>query len=311
MTLNAAVIPEPDLLHWNIANVDRCRLAHLPPGDIRALVRSNEELPPMPALAKQLWALRDDDNASAQSLAETIQLDPLLASQILRRANSAYHGGVRTIDSVQDAVTRLGFNTSLDFALALAALSPLRTPNQGPIGRDRLWQHGLRCSLVMQELAKQQRGAIQLPLGLVQLSGITHNIGYFLLGHLLPEQFHFLSRLIASNPGLSLPTIDRFALGVEHTQLGEWLYDAWEMPAPLLLAVRHHHNPAYKGDHEQLVLLTGLADSLLEQSGLGLGGCHPTEDHDRFLARLGLDPTACSDVIEHALAETPLGPRAP
>ncbi|MCF7977806.1 MAG: HDOD domain-containing protein [Chromatiaceae bacterium] len=304
MTLSAAVISEPELLHWNMTNADRGALACLPPGDIRDLVRSNEALPPMPALAKRLWSLRDDDSISAQTLAEVILLDPFLSTQILRRANSAYYGAVQPIETVQDAVTRLGFSVALEFALALAALSPLRTPNRGPIGRDRLWQHGLRCGVIMQELARQRRSAFQLPPGVIQLSGITHDIGYLLLGHLLPEQFQLVNRLIAANPALSLPTIDRFALGVEHTQLGEWLYDAWDMPAPLLLVVRHHHNAAYEGDYEQLVLLTGLADALLEQSGLGLGGQYPPEDQQRFADRLGLDANACAQALERAAAAT-------
>lgn len=306
MIQHPAVIPVPDLLHWNVTNAERGAQAHLPPSDIRDLVRSNDTLPPMPALVKQLWSLRGDEQASAEDLANAIQLDPLLATQTLRRANSAYHGAAaRTIESVQDAVTRLGFNVALEFALALAALAPLRTPNQGPIGRDRLWQHGLRCSLVMQELARQGRATLPLPPGLVQLCGITHDIGYLLLGHLLPEQFAFVSRLIAVNSALSLPTIDRFGLGVEHTQLGEWLYEAWEMPAALRLVARHHHNPAYRGEHESLVLLTGLAETLLEQADQGLGGQYPTEDRSQFAERLGLDEEVCAQALERALAAGP------
>lgn len=286
---------------WNLSSAfGRCREAPHPITDIQALIRANDDLPPLPEITRRLLHFRDDPNANATGLAEIIELDPLLAGQMLRWANSAYYGLRQPTENVRDAIVRaLGFNVALALALALAALRPLETPNQGPIGRDRLWRHGLQCGVLMRELAAGLPDDRRPPPGVIQLAGLTQNIGYLLLGHLLPDSFHLLSRLIERNATLTLPALDRLALDVEHGQLGQWLFEVWDMPPALQAVVRHHHNPGYEGEHATLVLLTALADSLLHDTQRGLGA-PPIEPHtrERLRERLGLDAEACALALE-------------
>jgi HD-like signal output (HDOD) protein len=44
---------------------------------------------------------------------------------------------------------------------------------------------------------------------------------------------------------------------------------SWNMPKPIIDVVYHHHNPNYRGDNNQLSLLTYLNDSLLGTLGIG------------------------------------------
>lgn len=292
------------LMRWNLENASGQPVDQCPPGDIRNLIRSSDDLPPLPEISRKLLRIQNDPNFSALMLAGIVELDPLLATQMLRWANSAYYGLREPVTSVRDAIVRsLGYDLALSLALALAALSPLQTPNEGPIARDAVWRHGLKCSELMQELAKKLPADARVPPGLINLVGLTQNIGYLLLGHLLPEQFRFVSRLIQANPTLTLPEVDRLALGVDHTQLGLWLFDAWEMPTALRIVVRHHHNPSYRGDHETLVLLTCLADSLIADSPWKLGAQPTAMDRQAVLDRLGMSADACAEGLATILAK--------
>ncbi|MBK1724735.1 HDOD domain-containing protein [Thiocystis violacea] len=290
----------PRLAQWNLNNSAVCLDAQRPPDDIRELIRAHDDLPPLPEIARRLLRFRDDSSASAAGLAAIVELDPLLAGQMLRWANSAYYGLRVPTESVRDAIVRsLGFNAALALALALAALSPLKTPKQGSIGRDRVWRHGLQCGRLMSELAKHLPPGARTPSEQIPLAGLMQNIGYLLLGHLLPDSFRFLSRLIEQNASLTQPVIDRFALGLEHAQLGQWLLKVWEMPPALCAVVRHHHNPGYEGDHASLVLLTCLADSLLDETPWGLGACSiEVAARTPLIARLGLDQETCAMALE-------------
>lgn len=292
------------LMRWNLETASGLAADQRPPGDIRNLIRSSDDLPPLPEISRRLLRLRQDSNAGAPMLAAIVELDPLLTTQILRWANSAYYGLREPVASVRDAIVRtLGYDLALNLALALAALSPLQTPNEGPIARDAVWRHGVKCGELMQALAKKLPAEMRSPPGLIHLVGITQNIGYLLLGHLLPEQFRFLSRLIRANPTLTLPAIDRLALGVDHTQLGLWLFEAWEMPPALRAVVRQHHNPSYRGEHENLVCLACLADSLLADSPWRLGAKPSAMDHQGLLERLGIGPEACGEVVDSVLTD--------
>ncbi|NEX23447.1 HDOD domain-containing protein [Thiorhodococcus mannitoliphagus] len=290
----------PRLAQWNLNNATTRLGAQLPPGDIRDLIRAHDDLPPLPEITARLLRFRDDPNASAVGLAAIVELDPLLTGQMLRWANSAYYGLRIPAESVRDAIVRsLGFSTALALALALAALRPLKTPNQGSIGRDRVWRHGLQCGLLMTELAKHLPAGAQTPSEQIPLAGLTQNIGYLLLGHLLPDSFRFLNHLIEQNGSLTHPVIDRFGLGLEHTQLGQWLFEVWEMPPALRAVVRHHHNPGYEGEHAPLVLLTCLADSLLDETPWRLGACAIEKAaRSPLIARLGLDQETCEMALE-------------
>lgn len=249
-------------------------------------------------MTRRLLALRDSPEAGGAELADIVERDPLLAAQLLRRANSAQYAAGAPIASVREAIVRvLGYEHALAEALALTALSPLATPNRGPIGRERVWHHGLVCAQLMQRLALHIPAAERPRPGLIQLAGLTHNIGYLLLGHLLPDAFALLARLIAANPELNLPTIERFALGIEHGLLGFWLFEVWAMPEPLRAVALHHHNPDYEGAHQGLVGLCTLADRLLDESPLALGARASRADPRHIGARLGIGPEALADVL--------------
>lgn len=291
-----------DLLRWNL---DGERPERAPIGDIQQRIHSSEQLPLLPEITRRLLELRDDPDASGTELALIVEQDPLLAAQLLRRANSAYYGSGTPVNSLREAIVRvLGYEAALNLALALTSLSPLLTPNQGSIGRDRVLHHGLSCAALMQQLALHSTLNLRPRPGLIQLAGLTHNIGYLLLGHLLPDAFALLARLINANPELTLPSIERFALGFDHTQLGEWLFESWEMPAALGAVVRHHHNSAYTGEHAELVALSTLADAILADTPFGLGARPSEADRTLLGERLGLDAEALDDALVATLEKT-------
>ncbi len=288
--------PPPDaapqgLLRWNLGALTLYPGELPPPSDIRTLIRSTEQLPPLPEIALRLLRLLDDPDADAVRLAGILELDPLITAQVLRRANSAYYVSRDPVTSVRDAVGRvLGFETALSLALGLAMTEPLRVPPGGPLGREEVWRHGLLCGQLTQTLAAALPPARRPASGQAQLAGILQNIGYLLLGHLLPDPYRFLNRMVLANPALPLPALERFSLGLEHGQLGAWLLEAWGLPAPLCAAVRHHHTPGYTGAGADLVRLSGLADALLTARGLGIGPVPDDEAMTRWHQALGLSP---------------------
>ncbi|WP_159105432.1 HDOD domain-containing protein [Thiorhodococcus drewsii] len=274
-----------------------------PPGDIRALIRDNDDLPPLPEITKRLQAFQHDPNASAAGLAEIVMLDPMVAGQILRWANAAYYGLPTPVVELRDAITRvLGFKRALSQALALSALAPLRTPETGPIGRDHVWRHGLLSGRLLEALAAELPGTLQVSADWLQLAGLMHNIGHLLLGHLLPRQHALVSLVLTQNPTIPLTSLERFAIGVEHTQLGAWLLEVWGLPEPLRTLVRHHHNPAYQGRDETLVLLLCLADALLAETPPGIGAPMNANQLTALQQRLNLSAERCQDTLQAVLS---------
>jgi HD-like signal output (HDOD) protein len=291
-----------ELLRWNLDNLSARPMDIYPPREILGLIRTVDELPALPQTARRLMQLLEDPDADAGDLADVVETDPLLASQLVRWANSAYYGLRQPVDSVKEAISRaLGFEQAASLALGLIALNPLQTPDAGVVGRDAVMRNALRNSRLLLELNRLLPSHKRQASGLLQLCGVTQNIGYLLLGHLLPTALAFLNDLLSHNPGIELPVAENFALGVEHSQLGFWLMENWDMPAPVQNAIRHHHNPRYEGDQESLVLLNCLADRLLSQAGAGLGPVADESETLGLMQRLGLTSEQCQDALANAV----------
>lgn len=292
------------LFNWTLNAITPQKNGFTPPMDMRDAIANIRALPPLPGSAMRIINLIDDPKADIDRLAEIIEMDPLLAAQIIRWSTSALYGYRGKITSVREAIVRvLGFNFVLDLALGLAVLSPLRAPKKGAIGTRMFWIHALASTRLMKKLAEKLPPEIKLDANEVFLAGLLHNIGFPLLGHQFIHEFDFLDKLIQANPTLSVYNLETFAFGVNHTQIGAWLMTAWSMPRLITDVVYHHHNPFYRGDHHELILLTYLSDYLLGQLGIGDAGNQTCPDGVwHVLSLTSADTQAIMDELQDEIA---------
>ncbi|MDH5180451.1 MAG: HDOD domain-containing protein, partial [Gammaproteobacteria bacterium] len=155
---------------------------------LRKKVSKIRELPAMPAISNRLVQLRENPDAGIADLAAIIKLDPGLSSKLVRYAASPFFGYGGSIQSIEDAVGRvLGFDKTLNMALAMDTGQAFDVPLEGPIGLKAIWRQSLCSAQLMQYLAEGVSPANAPNSGLVYMSGLLHNIGFFLLGHLFRE----------------------------------------------------------------------------------------------------------------------------
>lgn len=275
------------------------------PHEMRFSIEALERLPPLPEVARRLLQLKGDPDCDVGRLADVINLEPAIAAQLLRWANSAAYGVRGKIATVKDAIIRtLGFEGSLDLALGLASLTPLQTPVEGLLGKRFFWRQTLAGSALLQKLAAQlPRQAIRRDE--LHLIYLLHNAGHLLVAHLYPDEFAYLRLLARGNPELSPTALERHAWNIDHGQIGAWLMNAWHLPDRLAIVCRHHHNPFYRGEEEVLVWLTCLTDRLLGE--LGIGDAVGTALLDEpLLANLGLtldQVSECKQSVAEALPQ--------
>ena len=233
---------------------------------LRQRVRHVRDLPAVPEIAQRILSLRMNPTARASDLADLVEADPGLATQVIRMASSALYGVRGRIESVRDAIIRvLGFDQVMRLALGIAIGRSFRIPRNGPLGLQALWRHSVQCSALAGALC-EATPVDQRPLaGLAALAGLCHNFGRLLLGHCFPSEFVLVSRHAEANLHLSLDTVERFVIGVEGPLLGAWLMQDWQLPEEVVTAVRHHHRPDYRGHHWQYAALVTIADRLIRQ----------------------------------------------
>lgn len=227
-------------------------------------------LPPMPGIATQILALRNNPYANAAELTAVIEQDPSLTAQLLRYAASPFYAYQGKLTSVEQAIVRvLGMDFVMDFSLGLALGKSFRNPKDGPLGLDNFWRDALHVAALTQTLCNAIEFSRRPSPGIAYMAGLLHNFGFLLLGHLFPQQFDRLNKAVAAQPERSILDLEREIVGVTHTEMGLWLMDAWNLPKEIVETVREHHNGDYRGDFAIYPNLVHLANRLLKRFDIG------------------------------------------
>ncbi len=296
-----------------LAETDVSAIRYASPLDMKRRIEEIYELPSMPDIAMRILKLSKDEDASIVELSKIVQSDPSLSAQTLRYATSSLFGYRGKIDSTQDAIVRvLGFDMTMNMALGITVGKSFRNPKDGPLGMDAFWQHSVACAILVQRLAKLMPAKQQPKLGMAYLSGLLHNFGFLLLGHLFQPEFYLLNKMAAANPEKAITDLEQQVLGMGrardviemgHAQMGSWLMEAWGLPPQVCTTVREHHTDGYHGDYDVYVNLVKLANRLLKR--IKIGDENSEEISKDVLNALGLDEEQVITEFE-ALIETDL-----
>ncbi|MCP3673295.1 MAG: HDOD domain-containing protein, partial [Gammaproteobacteria bacterium] len=214
-------------------------LKSITPLRIQQRVQETLDLPAMPVIAQEVMRLRVDPKAGASELSKIVSQDPSLSAQVISWANSPYYGYQGKINSIETAISRvLGFDLVLNLVLGISVGKSLYVPTDGPIGLQAYWRQSVYCATLSEKLCSFISGKNRPQRGLVYLSGLLHNFGQLLLGHLFPPQFYLINSYVAMNPHIPVVDIERYLLGISHVEVGALLMESWNMPSELTEAVR-------------------------------------------------------------------------
>lgn len=246
---------------------------------IRASLEKIYRLPPMPPMALKIIETVNDPTSSAEDLAEWVELDPSVAAQIIRYAASPFYGYRGKINSVREAITRvLGFELVGHIALGIASSKAFKVDKDGPLGLKAFWQHAISCAVLAQALARKANKPDLLNPATAYLSGLMHNLGVLLIGHLFQPEFSMLNKLVRNQPGEPLHKIEKRIIGLGqaqqvialgHGEVGAILLSNWNLPDAVVHACRHHHDEVYQGENAAYVELIQIANVLLSHQGIG------------------------------------------
>jgi HD-like signal output (HDOD) protein len=138
--------------------------------------------------------------------------------------------------------------------------------------------------------------------GLIYLSGLLHNFGHLLLGHIFPPQFKLINQTILSNPHISVEDIEFYILGVSHEEIGAWLMQNWHMPDELIVAVHRHHQEEFWSKHAVYSNLVLVANRMLKK--LDIGDSVMTTIPETTLELLALDIDDVDGALEDIKTES-------
>lgn len=227
-----------------------------------------------PSISLQILDQVRDPKVDAASLARTIELDAALSSGVLVLANSAVFRGVTKVETLREAVTRLGLGEVARIAAALSTRSlyrGVRTEFElfGPTW-NRLFYHAATVARAGAELANARKLADP---DRVFLAGMLHDVGKSLA-------LRSLAALLLDDrvPRHDAAAVDRILHQV-HVLVGAEAHREWGLPASLAAIAEWHHLPEIAGGPEQAELHVVRLTSALElaRTAPGVSPAAPAE----------------------------------
>ncbi|VAW64013.1 hypothetical protein MNBD_GAMMA08-1394 [hydrothermal vent metagenome] len=230
-------------------------------------------LPTLPEVALKIREAVENDNTSAQQIAETLTQDASLSARLIQVSNSPLYRSRNPIEDLQMAVTRLGIRMVKDLVISLAMKQIYQATSDVLDEHFRnSWNTAVEVAAICRMLATTVPG-INPEQAL--LAGLIHNIGslpILVLAEDDDDLFNNSEALGAVIKELTSP-------------VGVLILEAWNFGDAMTDVVKHAHNFSY--DHEGGANLTDLVQIALLQGG------HEPEEVDwanvPAFSKLGMD----------------------
>ncbi len=263
------------------------------------IFRAIEAHPPMPAFYRDLLPHVQDPDVGYDELSRLIRHDPGVTMNILRMANTAYFSGMERIDSLQQALVRLGARRLMQIVIAHGVSHELAARLDGYELEPRgLLLHSVGVAVTAEHLARR--------LGLktnemLFTAGLLHDMGKVVLNpFLLENRAAFQAGL--EDKERTFDDLEQEILGLSHPEAGARLMAQWNFPEDVVQIVACHHHPEQASRFQNESLMVHWADTLLYSEGVGAGidGFRYAVVDDAAV-RLGLRPRDVEQVASGAL----------
>lgn len=212
-------------------------------GTLLEKIKACTSLPVLSPLASKILKICQDEEAETSKLAELISQDPGMAVNMLVLANSGYYGGGRhKVTSVVQAVQLLGFSRIANLALSFSFYQLIKgknARNTSAINHVQFWRRSIFSSVAGRAIGKH----FACPdTELTFLAALLQDIGILALHEVATEEIKALQDQSPKDHA-DLCRLEREYLGVDHSQVGAWLAQQWELPAEFQVAILYSHTP--------------------------------------------------------------------
>lgn len=235
-----------------------------------------------------------DPNVSLRQVAKVVAMEPLVATKLLRVANSAaYNSSGKPLVDVESAVVRLGVETARSVSLAVAMEQLLRSKDLAVFSdfSKGLWAHAVRTAAGARVLA---RTFTKLNCDEVMMAGLIHDLG----------AFYMLYRAAQYDELRARPDSVKYLIVQWHENIGESLMNALGLPEHIIEATRDHDQPRPAVDEPRTMsdvvyVANMLAGGIEEWSRSGTLNVedHPELENPKYLALMGEIETECQELL--------------
>ena len=189
----------------------------------------------LPEAVIKIKQLIDGDDTSMEDIAEVINYDPAVMSQVLKISNSALYKFPNIITTVTKSIQVIGTRSIYDLVLAYGVANAVKNVDPNVIDLEKFWEQSVSCALLCKHLAEE--AGLKEPEKLF-VCGLLHNIGELVLVQLNPAEANKCASISSENTPLML---QKKHLGFSYTDISSELLNFWGIPIDISRIVSKTH----------------------------------------------------------------------
>ena len=261
-----------------------------PAGPFADWMRTNStNIPMLPEVATRVISLAASPDITISRLAQVISKDQVLTTRLLSLANSAYYGSPIDVNTVPEAIMRVGAVAVRNLAVTLCVTARMQDRNVYGTHGQQLVDHGIGTAYLARLVAEDADVNTESAF----LCGLLHDIGKMVI---LKWHHDHTKRAGAPLPPAELDDLlQRF-----HPMTAGRAFRRWGLPAELDEPVLCHHDYTQATTARRMAAVVYLANRLSHRYGFGCeaDGFDPLTDP--VCGELGLDAEWLSELDQRA-----------
>ncbi|PIU67731.1 MAG: hypothetical protein COS84_03825 [Armatimonadetes bacterium CG07_land_8_20_14_0_80_40_9] len=226
---------------------------------IKDIERQINNLPAFSVVVSKVLRVVDNPISSARDIEKVVKYDQVLASKILKMANSAYYGYAGKISTLSQGVVILGLNTLRALLLTASASKIMNKKLLGyRLEEGRFWEHSVLTALGSRDLANKLRYKNPEE---AFVGGLLHDIGKLVLDRHVLKNRGIIEDII-NKEGVPLTEAEREVLGINHANVGRRMAEKWNFPPVLSEVINFHHEPERARENKELVAVVSIINAV-------------------------------------------------
>jgi len=224
------------------------------------ILKEIDLIPAFPENISEIQKLCSNPDASFKQIADRISTDPGLTTSILKLANSAGYMSIRKVESIEEAVVKIGIKgiNTLLVASGVYKIIDARYKRFEKI-RNNSYKRASYAQRISIQLKKSKLSEF------AYLAALLADIGLIVLLSIDPDLIKKLKELAGFKGLDDSNLLEEISLGLSHSTLGAMIGKKWKFNEALTTAIELHHRPHLAPEKlKQLIYIVYLADIFVE-----------------------------------------------
>jgi putative nucleotidyltransferase with HDIG domain len=228
----------------------------------RKVLAKLDNIPALSSLVLESLKLSADPNCSFKEISELVGRDPALASKLMKIANSAYFGVPEKVESVQMAVSMIGFQMLRRILTSVSTYDLLGSSlDSYCLEEGSLWSHSLAISKTAVWVSGIAGHGNE---DILWSAGLFHDLGKVVINDIASGTVTDEEVAVLQSGGPDALELEKKVCGEDHAEISAMIAEKWHFSPVLVDVMRFHHQPAL-AEHSKDASIICLADGLSHQ----------------------------------------------